>query len=82
MNVDTLSGSGTQLKGQMKEGLGQATNDPALQQDGIADQVAGTVRKGIGQVRDIAMKQPIATAAAAGVIGLAILNTLRGKKTY
>lgn len=82
MNVDTLAGTGNQLKGQIKEGLGEATNDPTLQQDGIADQVTGTVRKGIGQVRDLAMKQPIATAAAAGVIGLAILNSLRGKKSY
>jgi uncharacterized protein YjbJ (UPF0337 family) len=82
MNVDTLAGSGSQVKGQLKEGLGDATNDPTLQQDGIADQVSGTVRKGIGQVRDIAMKQPLATAATVGVIGLAIFNSLRGKKSY
>lgn len=82
MNIDTLEGTGTQTKGQFKEGLGRATGDPALQQDGVADQVSGSVRKGVGQVRDFAMKQPLATAAAAGVIGLAILNSLRGKKSY
>jgi uncharacterized protein YjbJ (UPF0337 family) len=82
MNIDTIAGTTDQVKGQVKEGLGQATNDPVLQQDGLADQLSGTVRKGIGQVRDVAMKQPFATAAAVGVIGLAIINTLRGKKTY
>lgn len=79
MNVDTLAGSGSQAKGQFKEGLGRATNDPALRQDGIADQISGTVRRGVGQVRDIAMKQPLATAAAAGILGLALLNSLRGR---
>lgn len=79
MNIDTLSGEGTQMKGQFKEGLGNATGDPALRQDGMADQFSGTVRKGIGQVRDFAMKQPVATAAAAGLFGLALLRGLRGR---
>ena len=77
MNVDTLAGEGTQMKGQFKEGLGNATNDPALRQDGVADQFSGTLRKGIGQVRDFAMKQPVATAAAAAIFGLGLLSTLR-----
>lgn len=79
MNIDTLAGDGTQLKGDLKQGLGEATNDPALKQDGAADQLSGSVRKGIGQVRDFARANPAATAAAAGIFGLAILNSLRGK---
>lgn len=33
----------------------------------------------VGKARDFAKARPAATAALAGVIGLAILNTLRGK---
>jgi uncharacterized protein YjbJ (UPF0337 family) len=79
MNVDTLVGEGTDLKGQFKQGLGDATNDPKLQQDGMVDQLSGQARKGIGAVRDFAREQPLAAAAVAGVLGLAVLGGLKGK---
>ena len=79
MNVDTLAGEGTNLKGRFKESLGEATGDPALRQDGISDQLSGNVRKGFGALRDFARDQPLA-AVAAGVIGIALLGTLRGKQ--
>lgn len=79
MNIDTIVGEGTQTKGDFKKGLGQATGDTRLQQDGAADQLSGSLRKGIGQVRDFARKNPAATYTAAGIFGLALLNTLRGK---
>lgn len=79
MNIDTLAGEGTQLKGDLKQGLGEATNDPALRQDGAADQLSGSVRKGVGQVLDFARDNPAATAAAAGIFGLALLRSLRGR---
>ena len=79
MNIDTIAGEGTQMKGQFKQDVGTLTNDPALRQDGAADQLSGQVRKGFGQVRDFAKANPAATAAAAGIFGLAILNSLRGK---
>lgn len=79
MNIDTLAGEGTQLKGDFKQGLGDATGDRKLQQDGTMDQLSGGVRKGIGQVRDFAKANPAATAAAAGLFGLAILKSLRGR---
>ena len=79
MNVDTLAGEGTNLKGRFKESLGEATGDRSLRQDGVSDQLSGNVRKGFGALRDFARDQPLA-AAAAGVIGIALLGTLRGKQ--
>jgi uncharacterized protein YjbJ (UPF0337 family) len=79
MNIDTLAGEGTDLKGRFKSSLGDATGDPALQQEGAVDQLSGNVRKGVGAVRDFAKRQPVATAAAAGLFGLALLKSLRGR---
>lgn len=78
MNIDILAGEGTDLKGRFKESLGNATGDPALQQDGLADQVIGNVRKGFGSLRDFARNQPFA-AAATGVVAIALLGSLRGR---
>ncbi len=81
MNIDTLVGEGTELKGKFKEGLGHAAGDPALQQDGVADQLSGKVRKAFGELRDFARRQPVAAAVVAGVIGLALLKSSSGKRT-
>jgi uncharacterized protein YjbJ (UPF0337 family) len=77
MNIDTLAGEGTQMKGRFKAGLGDATGDPALQQDGAVDQFSGGVRKGVGALRDFARRQPVATAAAAALFGFGLLRSLR-----
>jgi uncharacterized protein YjbJ (UPF0337 family) len=79
MNIDTIAGEGTQTKGDLKQGLGNLTGDSKLQSDGATDQLTGGLRKGIGQVRDFAKKNPAATYTAAGIFGLALINTLRGK---
>lgn len=79
MNIDTLAGEGTEMKGRFKSSLGDATGDAKLQQDGAADQLSGTVRKGVGAVRDFARRQPVATAAAAGLFGFVLLKGLRGR---
>jgi uncharacterized protein YjbJ (UPF0337 family) len=79
MNIDTLTGEGTQMKGQFKSSLGEATGDSKLQQDGAVDQLSGGVRKGVGAVRDFARQQPVATAAAAALFGFGLLKTLRAK---
>lgn len=79
MNIDTIVGEGTQTKGDFKKGFGEVTGDSKLQQDGAVDQLSGSLRKGLGQVRDFAKKNPAATYTAAGIFGLALLNTLRGK---
>ena len=79
MNIDTLAGEGTQVKGRFKSSLGDATGDPALRQDGAMDQLSGGVRKGVGAVRDFAKRQPVAAAAAAVLFGLGLLKTLRAR---
>jgi uncharacterized protein YjbJ (UPF0337 family) len=80
MNIDTLAGEGTNLKGKLKEGLGDAVGDRALQREGVADQLSGDVRKGFGALRDFARDQPIIAAAVAGVVGFALLKGFGGNQ--
>jgi uncharacterized protein YjbJ (UPF0337 family) len=79
MNIDTLAGEGTEVKGRFKETLGTATNDPALQQDGVVDQMAGRARQGFGALRDFARNQPLAAAALVGVLGISLIRGMRGQ---
>ncbi|NJC05848.1 uncharacterized protein YjbJ (UPF0337 family) [Sphingomonas kaistensis] len=81
MNIDTIAGEATRTKGDFKAGLGDVTGDPKLQQDGATDQLSGELRKGIGQVRDFVKNNKAASYTAAGIFGLALLNSLRGKRT-
>ncbi|MFK3888430.1 CsbD family protein [Sphingomonas sp. NPDC079357] len=90
MNSDTLTGTTTDLGGKLKEGLGKAFGDDKLRADGTADRAEGTVQKTYGEAKDsvrplidqarrFVNERPFAAAAVGGVIGLALLNTLRGK---
>ena len=79
MNIDTVIGEGTRTKGDFKKGLGDVTGDTRLQQEGAADQLSGQLRKGIGQVRDFVNNNKAASYTAAGIFGLALLNSLRGR---
>jgi uncharacterized protein YjbJ (UPF0337 family) len=95
MNEDTLKGSGQDFLGKVKETAGEVTGDSSLQGEGIADQISGKVQKVVGSVKEavasdagptldgfkqFAREKPLATAAAIAVIGIALLNTLRGRK--
>ena len=95
MNEDKLAGEGRDIVGKVKETAGDVTGDRSLQGEGLADQLSGKVQKVVGAARDalaadgepildkarrFARERPLATAALAGVVGLAILNTLRGKR--
>jgi uncharacterized protein YjbJ (UPF0337 family) len=93
MNSTTLKGEGQDLGGNVKETVGKATGDESLQGKGIADQITGNAKQIAGAAKDVignpgpavekakgfAQARPFATAALVGVIGLAVLNTLRGK---
>ncbi len=94
MNSDTLSGATTDISGKIKETVGGAVGDKSLQSEGVADQLGGTVQKTIGQAKDVvednvrplidyvrqfSRERPFAAAAVAGVLGIAVINTLRGK---
>lgn len=91
MNNDTLEGQTRDLGGRVKETTGALMGDNALRSEGVADQVGGNTQKAIGslrdaaapitrQAKDLARKQPMAVAALVGVVGLALLNTLRGRR--
>lgn len=94
MNTDTLTGAATDLRGKLKDGLGTATGDKTLREEGKADQLGGkvqqrygeakdtvedTLRPVIDQVRQFVRDRPFAAAALGGVLGIAVINTLRGK---
>ena len=51
MNKDELNGKVDRLKGNIKESVGNATNDETLRDEGVADQAAGSVEEGFGKAR-------------------------------
>lgn len=94
MNTDTLGGSATEIGGKLKEGLGNATGDASLKNEGVADQISGTVQKTFGEAKDVvednvrplidyvrqfSRERPYTAATVAGVLGIALISTLRGK---
>lgn len=94
MNATTFEGDTQKLTGNVKEGVGAALGDDSLRSEGVADQVVGSAKQAAGVARDaianpgpvvekaksFAKERPYAAAALVGVVGLAILNTLRGKR--
>lgn len=51
MNRDELEGKAGTLKGKFKQAVGHATNDDALHDEGVADEVAGKTQDTIGHAR-------------------------------
>jgi len=45
-----LSGTGTNVIGKVKEGLGRITGDPNLTDEGVGDQAVGAVKDAAGKV--------------------------------
>lgn len=91
MNNDTITGTARDLGGRAKETTGTLTGDQQLRSEGIADQVGGNAQKAVGAARDaiapiadqaraFARRRPYAAAALVGVLGIALLNTLRGRR--
>jgi uncharacterized protein YjbJ (UPF0337 family) len=50
-NKDEVSGKTDKVKGQIKESVGEATNDEQLRNEGEADQAAGDVQETFGKGR-------------------------------
>ena len=78
MNIDTLAGEGTEMKGRLKEGLGDALGDSELQREGASDQLSGTARQLFGSLRDFVRDQPVVAALAAVAIGALLFGGMRG----
>lgn len=51
MNRDELEGKMDKLKGKAKQGIGRATDDPDLIDEGIEDEASGEVQEGFGKAR-------------------------------
>ncbi len=94
MNTDTLNGTAANVGGKLKETLGGAIGDKSLRSEGAEDQLGGTIQKTVGQakdavednirplldyVRQFSKERSFTAAALAGVLGIAVINTLRGK---
>jgi uncharacterized protein YjbJ (UPF0337 family) len=50
-NKDELRGKADQVKGRVKDAVGDATDDPNLRDEGAADEAAGKVQEGFGRAR-------------------------------
>ena len=53
---DEIAGRIHEVKGTIKERIGQLTNDPDLEGEGIGEKIAGKVEKKIGQVEKVVEK--------------------------
>lgn len=49
-----VTGTGNQLAGQVKEGIGRVTGDDQLASEGVAQQAVGGIKDGIGKVAQAA----------------------------
>ena len=52
MEKEHVTGKVDELKGKVKQGVGNATNDPGLQTEGTMDEVKGKVKQAYGDVKD------------------------------
>ena len=53
---DEIAGRVHEVKGTIKEKVGQLTNDPDLEGEGIGEKIAGKFQKKIGQVETVIEK--------------------------
>jgi uncharacterized protein YjbJ (UPF0337 family) len=51
MNRDELEGKTEQLKGKIKQGVGDLTDNERLRDEGVADEAAGEVQDTLGRAR-------------------------------
>jgi uncharacterized protein YjbJ (UPF0337 family) len=51
MNKDELDGKVDQLKGKVKQGVGDMTDNDRLHDEGVADEANGEVQEGFGRGR-------------------------------
>jgi uncharacterized protein YjbJ (UPF0337 family) len=52
IDADRIKGVGHQIKGAVKESMGDLANDPELKAAGIAERAAGKVQNAAGSARD------------------------------
>ena len=52
MDKDRIAGAGKQVKGSIKEGVGKATGDEKLKNEGKLDKAEGKVQNTVGGLKD------------------------------
>jgi uncharacterized protein YjbJ (UPF0337 family) len=52
MDKDRIEGAAKQVKGSVKEGVGEITGDAKLKSEGTADKIAGKVQNTVGGIKD------------------------------
>ena len=52
-----IAGKVHEVKGKLKQKVGQMTNDPDLEAEGLDEKIAGKVQKKIGQIEKV-MEKP------------------------
>ena len=52
MDKDRIEGAAKQVKGKVKEGVGEITGDAKLKSEGTADKAAGKVQNTVGGIKD------------------------------
>jgi len=52
MDQDRIAGSAKQIKGSIKEAVGEAVGDTKLQSEGEADQAEGKIQSAVGGLKD------------------------------
>ena len=50
-NRDELDGKSEQIKGKVKQAVGDLTDDERFRDEGVADEAAGSVQEGFGRAR-------------------------------
>ena len=51
MNRDEIEGKAKEIKGRVKQGLGDIADDEKLRDEGVADEAEGDVQKGFGTAK-------------------------------
>ncbi len=51
MNRDEIQGKKDQIRGKMKQAVGDLTDDERLRDEGVSDEAAGNVEEGFGRGR-------------------------------
>jgi uncharacterized protein YjbJ (UPF0337 family) len=52
MEKEHVTGKVDELKGKAKQGIGNATNDPGMQGEGVVDEVKGKAKQAFGDVKE------------------------------
>jgi ElaB/YqjD/DUF883 family membrane-anchored ribosome-binding protein len=81
--------------GNVKETVGNVAGNTALQREGLADQVFGKAQNAMGAASDalaingapllvlarrFIREKPLAATALAGLLGIVLISTLRGRR--